>query len=89
MKRVIFDVFLTLSLFTMPWLVTLILVFVGIFVFKQYYEFIVTWVIMFFLFAIPGDRQITHETLVFVTIGVVYVGIQTLKRYMILYKNEI
>jgi hypothetical protein len=89
MKRVIFDIVLLLCIFTMPWWITIPLSFIGLFVFKQYYEFIITWIIMFSLFSIPGPRLISSPMWSAIIVGVLYIGIQALKRHIILYKNEI
>lgn len=89
MKRVIFDILLLLCLLTLPWWVTLVAALIGLFIFKQFYEFIIAWIIMFSLFAIPGSRIISSPILSALIIGLVYVGVQVLRRYIILYRNEI
>lgn len=67
----------------------MVLVFVGIFMWKNFYEFILIWVIMYSLFAIPDNRFISNPVWFSLMIGLVYVGIQTFRRSMIIYKNEI
>lgn len=87
MKRVIFDILLFLSVFTMPWWLTIVLAFVGIFLFKHFYEFIVVWIIMYSLFALPSTRLISKPFWVFLSVGLVYIGIQYLRRNMSLYQE--
>ena len=89
MNRVVFDILLFLCLFTMPWWLTGVLALIGIFVWKQFYEFIFVWVIMYSLFAVPDTRFISSPIWYSLIVGVVYVGIQTLRRNMAIYKNEI
>ncbi|MEK7105827.1 MAG: hypothetical protein AAB895_00535 [Patescibacteria group bacterium] len=89
MKRVIFDIVLFISVFTMPWWLTVILAFVGIFSFKHFYEFIIVGIVMYSLFAIPGTNFISNPVYVSLIIGIVYIGIQYLRSNMIIYNNEI
>lgn len=89
MKRAIFDILLFLSVFTMPWWISVILAFVGIFTFKQFYEFILVWIIMYSIFAIPNTRLISSPLWFSLIVGMVYVSIQYVRQYMIIYKNEI
>lgn len=89
MKRVIFDIVLFISVFTMPWWLTAVLAFVGIFMFRSFYEFIIAWVAMYALFAIPGTNFISNPVYVSLIIGIVYIGIQYLRSNMIIYNNEI
>jgi hypothetical protein len=89
MKRLIFDVLFFLCVFTAPWWLSVFLAFVGIFMFKHFYEFILALIIMYSLFAIPGTRFIASPLWVSLIVGVVYVGIQYLRNNMIIYENEI
>lgn len=89
MKRVIFDVLMFLSVFILPWWITAILALVGIFLFKKFYEFLVVSAIVYALFAIPSTRFIASPFWYPLTIGIIYIGVQFLRRHIILYKNEI
>ncbi len=89
MKRAIFDILLFLSVFTMPWWISFILAFVGIFAFKQFYEFIIVWIILYSIFAIPNTRFISSPLWFSLIVGMAYVSIQYVRQYMIIYKNEI
>jgi hypothetical protein len=86
-KRIIFDIVFFLSVFMLPWWVTTILAFAGIFIFKRFYEFVVIFVIMYSLYLIPSPRfSPFYFSLI---LSVVYLFIQFLKHYIILYKNEL
>ena len=55
MKRVIFDIALFLSAFIFPWWISILLLFIGIFLFKNFYEFIVDSLIIYSLYFVQGD----------------------------------
>jgi len=86
-KRIIFDILLFLSVFIFPWYITIIISFIGIFAFKNFYEFIVSLSMMYSIYLIFGNK-ITPFVFSLI-ISIVYMGIQVLRRYIILYKNEI
>lgn len=69
----------------LPWWVTLILAFVGIFIFNNFYEFIVSFVIMYSIYMIPGVK-ITPFWFSLI-ISTLYLGIQGIRHYIILYKQ--
>jgi hypothetical protein len=88
MKRIIFDVVLFLSIFILPWWVTAVLAFVGIFIFGQFYEFIISGAIMYTVYSSQDGRAISSYLWFPLILCFLYVGIQALRRYIILYKNE-
>lgn len=88
MKRIVFDILLFVCVFTLPWWITGVLAFLGIFLFVQFYEFIIVWSIMYSVFAIPSEQLITSPVWFSLSIGLVYVGIQYLRDNMIVYKNN-
>lgn len=89
MKRVIFDIILILSVFIMPWWVSALLALGGIFVFKQFYEFIIAGIIMYSLYAIPEGNRMSSPFWFSLSISLIYIIVQFSKRHIILYKNEI
>jgi len=89
MKRIIFDILLFLSIFILPWWVVVILAFIGIFIYTQFYEFLGVGIIIYALYAIEGSRVIASPVWFPIFISLTYIGIQFMRRYIILYKNEI
>lgn len=89
MKRVIFDIILFTSIFIFPWWISVLLLFLGIFVFNNFYEFIVASVIIYSLYAIPGDRIISSPIFFSSFIVILYIVIGYIKNNIILYKDEI
>ena len=87
MKRLIVDILLFISIFILPWWVTAILGFFGLFLFKHFYEFLIISAMIYALFSIPGDKLIDSKIWFPVIIGIIYIGSQILRRYIILYKN--
>lgn len=87
MKRALFDIILFLSLFLLPWWVSVILAVAGIFFFVEYYEFMIAGVILYSLYSVPEVAFITKPIWFAVTISIVYIGIQSLRRRLILYQS--
>lgn len=86
MRRVFFDIVLFVSLFVLPWWVSMILLLVGIFKFKDFYEFIIAIVIMYSLYRTNTDLLISSPYFVFSIVLVFYIAVQYLKSNMIVYK---
>ncbi|MBK5215207.1 MAG: hypothetical protein JJE53_00135 [Candidatus Pacebacteria bacterium] len=89
MKRVIFDIILFISVFIFPWWISALMLLVGIFIFNNFYEFIVASVINFSLYS-TGDSRIISSVVYFPLIIItIYITIQFIKSNIILYKNNI
>lgn len=89
MKRIIFDLALFLSILLFPWWVTAIFAFSGLFLFKQFYEFIIVNLIVYSLFSYPSGRVIASPLWYPLIVCAFFIVIQYVKSRMILYKNEI
>ncbi len=87
MKRGIFDIVLVLLLFILPYWVGIILMFVGIFLFKNFYEFIISGTILYSLYTIPGNNLITSPILFFTIVIIIYIFIQILRHKIIFYNR--
>jgi len=87
MKRVIFDIVLFISVFIFPWWISIPLVFIGIFLFSNFYEFIVASVIVYSLYAIEGDRLISSPIFFSLAIIFLYIFIQIIRSNIILYRK--
>lgn len=88
MKRVIFDIILFLFLFILPWWVGFFMIFIGIFLFKNYIEFIVSGIIIYALYIIPGKGFFNSPIYFSAFILIIYLLIQILRHRIILYKND-
>jgi hypothetical protein len=87
MKRVIFDIGLLISVLVLPWWITFIFLFIGIFAFNQYYEFIIIGAIMFAIYS-PLEHNLFSSPIFFSGIVIVlYVSIQLIRNNIILYKK--
>lgn len=87
MKRVIFDLVLFILVFISPWWVSVLLLFIGIFAFDNFYEFIVASVIIYSLYSIPSDRLISSPIFFSSVIIILYIIIQSIQNNIILYKK--
>ncbi|MES2930169.1 MAG: hypothetical protein V4665_00070 [Patescibacteria group bacterium] len=88
MKRIIFDIAILLCVFIFPWWVAVILGILGLFLFSHFYEFIAVCVALYALYAVPSSPHILASPLWFSAIVIfTYLGIQSLHRYIILYKS--
>lgn len=88
MKRVIFDLILFVSVFIFPWWISLFLVLVGIFLFDNFYEFIVSGVIIYSIYATKGGQLISSPIFFSILIILSYIIIQLIRDNIILYKTK-
>ena len=86
-KRVIFDVILFISVFVLPWWISVLLLFIGIFAFSNFYEFIIANVIIYSLYSNLGDRLISSPIFFSSIIIILYIIIQSIRNNIILYKK--
>ena len=86
-KRIILDIFLIISLFTLPWWVTSIFAIAGIFLFARYFEFILVAVLMHSLYAVSSVSFVTKPLFFYTVTLVLFVGIQMLRRNIIYYQE--
>lgn len=87
MKRIIFDIVMFISVFVFPWWISVLLLLFGIFVFKNFFEFILATVIIYSLYSIPGSGLIASPIFFSLFIIILYIAIQFLKNNIILYKK--
>ena len=89
MKRILFNIFLFVFIFLLPWWVVLILSIVGLFIFTSFYEFIISSIIIYVLYSVPPDTFLNKSIFVYAGIVIFYLIVEYLRRHIILYKNEI
>lgn len=89
MKRVFFDILLFIFIFLFPWWVTIIWAIVGLFLFKNFYEFLASSVIVYILSTVKGDSVFDKSFIIYSVIILFYLFVQYLRKNIILYKNEI
>ncbi len=89
MKRVAYDILLFFFIFLLPWWVTLIWAVLGLFIFKNFYEFLISSVAVYVMYYIHNSDFLSFSTVVYALIIIFYLIVQSLRRRMILYKNEI
>ncbi len=89
MKRVFFDIVLILLVFLAPWWFTVLFSVLGLFLFKNFFEFLASSIIIQIL-STANNLQLTQKTFfIYSAIIIFYIGIQYLRNNIILYKNEI
>ena len=89
MKRAFFDLFLILFIFLAPWWLTVILSIAGMFLFKNFFEFIVANVAIVLLSTTGNEHLTTKTFLIYSAIVIIYILAQYLRSQIILYRNEI
>lgn len=89
MKRVIFDILLFLFMFLLPWWATLAWAVIGLFVFMNFYEFLISSIIIYTISTIPPNAIWSKSLIVYSSIIIFYLLVQYLRRHIILYKDEI
>jgi len=87
-KRAIYDIFLFLGLFLLPWYMGLFFVFLGIFLFINFYEFIF-WILLFFsIYGYESSKIISNELFLAIIIIIVFFVLNKLKDFIIFYHND-
>jgi hypothetical protein len=87
MKRVFFDILFVLSVFVLPWWVTLLIGMIGLFIFISYYEFIAVSVIAHTLYVVPSLGIFSLPFWFCVLVVFIFISVQVLRRYIIFYKQ--
>jgi hypothetical protein len=87
MKRAIFNIILFISVFTFPWWATVIMLFIGIFTFRNFYEFIFVGAIIYSLYYIPKDNLISSPIFFTSSIVILYWILQFIRNNIFLYKT--
>lgn len=87
--RIVLDIILCISVFLLPWWVTAFLVCVGIFVWDNFYEAFIIAIITFAVYRVPESRFIASTIWFPIFIVGCFLSIKFLKRFLIIYKNEI
>jgi len=88
-KRVFFDIGLLFLVIILPWWASLLILFLGIFIFNDFYEFIVASTIIYIMYSAPTTKIISSPYFFPIIIFAIYFGLQFIKSNIILYKNEI
>ncbi|MFA6355393.1 MAG: hypothetical protein WCW65_03140, partial [Candidatus Paceibacterota bacterium] len=83
MKRIIFDIVLFLFIFILPWWAPLILAIIGLFIFVNFYEFLVSSVAIYVLYSVSTNNLLNSSIYVYGGIIIFYLLVQYLRRYII------
>jgi hypothetical protein len=87
MKRIIFDALLFLIILFLPWWVSLFFALAGLFIFKNFYEYLVYGVFIFVLYFSPGQSFIASPLYFSLILTLSFVIIQIIKNHIIFYKE--
>jgi hypothetical protein len=88
MKRLIFNLFVIFFSFWLPWYFLVLGALIGLFLFKNFYEFIFLGVLFYGLYLIPGQNLINSPIFFsFLVIGL-YFLFNFIKQRIIFYQNE-
>ncbi|GEM_PF-842508 len=88
MKRIFFDIILFICIFVFPWWIVITFSVVGIFIFKNYYEFLISCIIIEVLSTTKTQNIHSKSFLVYLAIVIFYLFIQYLHDHILLYKNQ-
>lgn len=87
-KRIIFDLILFVLLFILPWWISIFLLFIGFFIFKNFYEFILGFIILFELNSLSLTKNNIYYLIIFsLLINILFFILKSIKSKIILYKN--
>ncbi len=89
MKRVIYDIIFFLSLFALPFWISIILAILGIFLFNLYYEFIIGFLVWYSVFGLHRNLMIMGSPFLLPLVLILsFFVLSVIKRYIIIYKND-
>lgn len=83
MKRAIVDIVLLLSIFILPWWLGLLIAIAGIFMFKNFYEFIFWGMVIYVTYGYDGGHLLLSDFWVPVVLVVLFIIVQRLKKYIL------
>ena len=86
--RIVLDIILFLGVFIFPFWLMLILAFVGLLYFRNFYEFIAVFVVLDFLYAAPEKRFGGSVFVLTVVSTIVYFSVNFLKKKTIFSKLQ-
>lgn len=87
MKRILFDVCLLLGVFLLPWWAVLALCLLGIFLFNNFYEFIVIFLLNYAIYGQASNGWFASNIYLPIILIVVFLLIRALKRQFIFYQK--
>lgn len=87
MNRVFYDVTVFLSIFLLPWWVTAILCLIGIFLFKNFYEFIFAFMLTYSVYGVGQSGFLSSKLYLPAILIVTYTILFIFKNQIIFYKK--
>jgi hypothetical protein len=83
--RVVFDIVLFLSLFIVPWWLSLSVALVGVFFFSRFYEIIIAGVVVDILYGVPQASFFGFQYISSIVTVLFFIGGEYIKKRMIFY----
>lgn len=87
MNRVLYDLAIFLSIFLLPWWVTAILCLIGIFLFKNFYEFIFAFMLTYSVYGIGQSGVLSSKLYLPVILTIIYTILFIFKNQIIFYQK--
>ena len=88
MKRVLYDIFLVLSVFLLPWWTTAVFAILGFFLFKDFYEFLFIFAFMYVVYGYKGSRVFTSPFYFSLFFIVLFFVLSFIRKQIIFYRNQ-
>ncbi|HNU95556.1 MAG TPA: hypothetical protein PLZ70_00600 [Candidatus Paceibacterota bacterium] len=87
LKRILFDLIILIAIFILPWWINIPLLFIAIFSFRNFYEFLLFSAIIFAVYSVPDGRLISNQYFYLALVSSVFILIELFKRQIIFYKK--
>lgn len=87
LKRISFDLVLFVSIFVLPWWINVPLLFIGVFVFRNFYEFLLFSAIIFSTYSVLDGRLISNKYFYVALISFIFIVMEFFKRQIIFYRK--
>lgn len=87
MKRAFFDLSLFIAILFLPWWASIFMAIVGLFIFRNFYEYLAFGVFSFVLYSTSSVRAVSSPVYFALILTLSFAFIQIIKRNIIFYKK--
>lgn len=87
-KRLFFDVFLFIITFIAPWWFVVFVTLIGVHLFTDYYEFLFVSLFIYALYLYNLPQMICAPVVFTIIVFLIFLILQEIKHFIILYKNK-
>lgn len=88
MKRIVLDICILLSIFLLPWWITLFLSAVGMFLYENFYEFIIAFLFVYAVYGFGSTGVLGSKVYLPLILFVIFIAFSFVKKQFIFYQKQ-